>query len=129
MGFFEENQIDASGVKVFIGLETFFLITAHSGNLIKDNGVSRLDLLQQSLKHGAIYLPSGVCFFDNDRIGVNILDVSNLAVNTLFASGNATSTVDNTHFFHPPLWCSIKQTFISFDTLIIPQFTGKVNDF
>ena len=75
--------------------KTFFGITAHTGDAIKNDGVSCFYLRYKFVPIGSVLLGSGVEFFNDSSGGGDSGDVGNLSGNLLVLGTDAAISVDH----------------------------------
>ena len=77
------GKIDSSVIKILVGIESLFCISAHSANAIKYNGVSIFHFRIKLGPLGSINLGSCKCFLNYYYCRICFFDISNLSFDTL----------------------------------------------
>ena len=79
MWFLQEYKINSFAEKILIHGKTFFCITGHSGNRIKDNGITCVELFQELFKFSSsLKFRSGKNFSDDLRLWICSKDIPDL---------------------------------------------------
>ena len=93
MRFLQKYKVDFFVVKLFIHDESFFSITRHSTDRIKDNGIAGSDLAHESVKFfTSLKFSSGVYFFDDFSLRICSKNISDLSVYALLWCTDSTVT-------------------------------------
>ena len=80
-------------IEHFVIFETFFGITAHTGDAIKNDSVFLFNYINELIPIGAILFSSGVELSNDGGSRIDCGDVGNLACNLLMLGADATISI------------------------------------
>ena len=118
--------MDSTLIEHFVIFKTFFGITAHTGDAIKNDSVFLFYLGDKLFPLWTVLGCSGEELSNDSGIGIDSCDISNLTGNLLVLGADAAISIDHNKTF---LILVLKLTLVSFGTYIMSCFEPFVSGF